>query len=447
MEYQQKYRNQSIKKNVADNKPEESSHQGKVQKYTRLDPRNFSSVPLQRSNMNKVMQRKVQRAGSKIQLIEDKGNRELIAEVGQARSTYIQFNENKLHYIQSQDVRDLAEENNGFIESKDFLSLALNKTNARNMEQEGKVASVEESRAFWKKCLDNYYWVFHFMQDVSLWWNGTKEGKARKVLKEQLYEHYAGIRQCCGEDCECALEYLLVNDGGDKAKQQACLTEIEKRKQEMRQECEFCSKVYDERSKKETLPVDSMDVESGAGLWGDDCGNFAKLTQNTGLGTLKEYNNGEDTEVPITEFAFHKWLSLTELKGDLKNGQATAETCAGQGGLFRTVFCIRPTSGKEEINEDRRFIEETAQTIHEIVYDKKKLLYNLALLEKYAKTGGSLKTDRNMNELKFAVDKADHKNKMNASYGKRVKVLTKKLDANRAKERKAEREKKAGEMK
>ena len=122
---------------------------------------------------------------------------------------------------------------------------------------------------------------------------------------------------------------------------------------------------------------------------GYDCEAFAKaghkffdleFSYYKGASTIPEYGKTENinpkADQSTTGYSFHCWNTLTQ--PIIGGGELTAETCAGQGGPFTVVFCIRPIGCTENIttNEDIRTLNEAGRKSREYqqVLAEKKLI-------------------------------------------------------------------------
>lgn len=322
----------------------------------------FSAVSFHGVNKDsKVMQRKVREADNKIQLVEDKGKEDVVAEVDKERSVYINFH--KFNYIISQDVRRLVERNNGILNSSDFLNIFADKEKAAFKEHErmaikqGKVDPIQNYQR-WSEHENNYRTILGFIRRVigldivAL----SEQGKTAENMYLYLFNNYGLLVEYCGSDCVDALTVLLKCKDTDTKLKNDCKQEIEKRQIEMQMEFNFCIEQNNRRKEEQGAEI-ACQTYIPRGLLGNDCGAFATISQNAGLGNLSGYNEVEG-------YTYHKWLNLTSTQGELKDGVATAETCAGQGGLFRTIFSIRPTKNEREILRDTKAIGDMSSLIH-----------------------------------------------------------------------------------
>lgn len=356
--------------------------------------KDFAAVSLLKENKNlshPVIQRKVNfLPNGARELVTDDEHAEKIAEVVGERSHYIHFD--KMEYIKNEELKNIANANQGIIVSADYLEVLAGKQKARvEAANPDNLEDIENACRNWEVHVQNYDQVIEFL--ISIYTNTKNLGVIGSRAQEQLEERrndleknnqdvYNKIIQYCGTDCVNATLFLLGNISGNEPIQLAgyCVEEIRKRIIEMIQEREFCHR---ESEKEENQKgIEDYTLERGklipAGLQGSDCGKFARNSAMNGLGNRQEYTAAQG----ITEYSFHQWLELMERRPEL-DGVATAETCAGQGGLFRTVFSIRPTQSPVAIAEDIASINRQGELIYSndaIKLDDKKIEMEMNIL-------------------------------------------------------------------
>lgn len=367
MNYQQE---NVMQRSVSRHKQDKKKHD--KNNYTNpipLQKKAFSAVsfPLRGED---VIQRKVVDHENKRLLVEDnsaEGKDNVIAEVDKDRSLYIHFL--KPQYIKSRDVMNLAQKNNGRIESNDFLALFADKQKEVIKNEKLKIDKYQH----WTSHTKNYEEILGFMVEV------MRIGNDALLKREDLYiylvNNYNLLFKYCGSDCLDAM-IILLKETNDAELQNICREEGQRRINEMNMEYQFCTMEANRKGKKQGAEFVGKDKRSH-GLLGNDCGEFAKNTASVGLGELGEYQS-------VKGYAYHKWLNLTSIHDKLEDGVATAETCAGQGGLFRTVFGIRPTKNKEDIEKDKNSITRMSQSFHtnpKILNHRDKIIVDIFMLE------------------------------------------------------------------